>query len=236
MYIYLVRHGDPDYEHDAITALGRKQMSALSKRFPLGSLSAIYSSPMGRALQSASMLAENLHMSVIRLPWVSELDLPSVQITSRAAIAPWDAASRIPRAIDRACETASGRGSPASTIPRINSVFRTLAQNSDAFFEQFGFYHTPNGYRDSGRVSSDFSIAVISHMGFGLTWLAYLLGLPAAQLWASVALPPSSVSAMFLGRDDWQDPMIVPVALSIGDVGHLHVPHLDVARVIHTPG
>src|SRR5262252_1227301 len=61
--IYLIRHGDalPDadeavgggYDEQGLSDLGRRQAQALGERFSSVALGAIYSSPLGRARQTA---------------------------------------------------------------------------------------------------------------------------------------------------------------------------------------
>ncbi len=66
--IYLIRHGDalPDaaevvgqgYDEQGLSDLGRRQAQALAERFRAISLGAIYSSPLGRARQTAEAIAQ----------------------------------------------------------------------------------------------------------------------------------------------------------------------------------
>lgn len=54
MEIYIVRHGDPDYEHDSLTQRGVEEARLLSKRLSKLDVSAFYCSPLGRAKKTAS--------------------------------------------------------------------------------------------------------------------------------------------------------------------------------------
>ena len=53
MRIVLVRHGKPDYATDSLTELGKLQAEATAPRLMREGISEIYSSTMGRALQTA---------------------------------------------------------------------------------------------------------------------------------------------------------------------------------------
>ena len=54
MILYVVRHGDPDYELDSLTPLGKLQAEALVKRFTVHGLDRVYTSPLGRAKETAA--------------------------------------------------------------------------------------------------------------------------------------------------------------------------------------
>lgn len=53
MLLFYVRHGDPTYEPDALTPLGRRQAEALARRLSLYGLDRIYTSSSTRAMQTA---------------------------------------------------------------------------------------------------------------------------------------------------------------------------------------
>ncbi len=57
MRLLLVRHGDPDYEKDCLTDLGKKQAEIVAKRLLEEGIEEIYSSPLGRARQTAEPFA-----------------------------------------------------------------------------------------------------------------------------------------------------------------------------------
>ena len=73
--VYFVRHGDAlpeqdevvlgDYDAQALSDLGRRQAEALAKRLARYGIAAIYSSPIGRAVQTARPLAEALGLEVV---------------------------------------------------------------------------------------------------------------------------------------------------------------------------
>lgn len=64
------------------------------------------------------------------------------------------------------------------------------------------------------------TIAVFCHGGFGLTWLAILLGLPVVQVWSSFYLAPSSITTILM--DERSLEYAVPRALAVSDTSHLY--------------
>jgi len=72
MIIYYIRHGDPNYELDCLTELGKKQAEALSKRLVKLHFDEIYVSPLGRAKETAKPTLEKLGMEATVLDFVGE--------------------------------------------------------------------------------------------------------------------------------------------------------------------
>ena len=58
MRIILIRHGDPNYEKDCLTELGHKQAAAAAQRLLSEDIDEIYSSPQGRAFQTAEYFSK----------------------------------------------------------------------------------------------------------------------------------------------------------------------------------
>lgn len=58
MRIILIRHGDPNYEKDCLTELGHKQAAAAAQRLLSEGIDEIYSSPQGRAFQTAEYFSK----------------------------------------------------------------------------------------------------------------------------------------------------------------------------------
>ena len=49
MKLLIIRHGDPDYEHDSVTEKGKREVELLGQRLAKENITKIYCSPLGRA-------------------------------------------------------------------------------------------------------------------------------------------------------------------------------------------
>ena len=49
MRLLFIRHGDPDYENDALTETGKFEAEALAKHISEWNIDEVYLSPLGRA-------------------------------------------------------------------------------------------------------------------------------------------------------------------------------------------
>lgn len=64
MRIVIVRHGEPNYEKDCLTEKGHLQAAAAAKRLENEEIEAIYTSPMGRARETAEALARHIGLEM----------------------------------------------------------------------------------------------------------------------------------------------------------------------------
>ena len=58
MRIILIRHGEPDYEKDCLTAVGHEQAQIAAQRLLKEGIEEIYASPLGRARQTAEYFSK----------------------------------------------------------------------------------------------------------------------------------------------------------------------------------
>ena len=73
MILYIVRHGDPNYKDDCLTEAGRLQAEAVGKRIAASGINEIYSSPMGRAKETAEPAARLLGLDIKIEDWSHEV-------------------------------------------------------------------------------------------------------------------------------------------------------------------
>lgn len=73
MLLYIIRHGDPDYASDSLTERGKLQAEAVGKRLFDSGINQIYSSPMGRARQTAAPACRLLNLDCKIENWSREV-------------------------------------------------------------------------------------------------------------------------------------------------------------------
>ena len=73
MLLYIVRHGDPIYETDSLTERGKLQAEAVGRRIANSGIDRIFSSPMGRARETAEPACRMLGLEYTVEEWTHEL-------------------------------------------------------------------------------------------------------------------------------------------------------------------
>ena len=70
MKLLIVRHGEPDYEHDSLTEKGWREAELLADRLCRLNIRAFYVSPLGRAQATARPTLERLGRKAEVLDWL----------------------------------------------------------------------------------------------------------------------------------------------------------------------
>ncbi len=73
MLLYIIRHGEPDYTTDTLTERRILQAEAVGKRIADSKIDMIFSSPMGRARQTAEPACRNLGLDCNIEEWTHEI-------------------------------------------------------------------------------------------------------------------------------------------------------------------
>lgn len=224
MRLYIVRHGDPDYEHDTITEEGHREAQALSKRFAKTGLTRIYTSPMGRAKATMRYTADRLGLPWAVEDWTHEIGGFDFHESPWGDLTAWDIPSEIMRS--------SADGDNRETwdwkteLEKLNfeGYLRQLQRKSDDFLGRQGYVREGNRYRIT-RQSED-KVAVFCHGGFGLTWISCLLNIPLPVMWGGFWMPPTSVTTILF---DCRVPGYAsPRCIGFADVSHLYAEGLSV--------
>jgi broad specificity phosphatase PhoE len=225
MRLYIIRHADPDYEHDTLTEDGHKEAQALAKRLASHGLDRIYCSPLGRAIDTARYTAELLGLEYNIEHWTKEL-WPELALMA----SPWGdiIATDVPGEVYR-CENEmptheNWHRCSAIKDYELQKVYEKLKADSDDFLKRQGYEREGGRYRCISP--NEDQVAVFCHGGFGLTWLAHLLEIPVTLVWSGFWLPPSSVTTILFDQrsTDWA----VPRCIGLSDVSHLYEARLPV--------
>jgi broad specificity phosphatase PhoE len=105
MRILIIRHADPEYNGDTLTAAGHAEAEALARRLcrpkkeGAGRLSKIFTSPMGRACATAEYTEKLSGISAEVLEWTRELTywpkLGTEQRPGEGGMALWDVSGEV---------------------------------------------------------------------------------------------------------------------------------------------
>lgn len=217
MLLYIVRHGDPDYQHDRLTGLGQRQAEALVSRFTQP-ITHIYSSPMGRAVQTAEPLCNALGMQCKILPWLQEIGdegythFPDGKRRFLITLPP--EVFRTGSNLDLGFQDAFQCDGLRDT--QIEDYSRSIGSESDAFLARHGYIRQGDHYR-ALRENSD-RIVLFTHNGFARLWLSQLLHVPLHIMFSSFTMTPTGVTVVQF-PDSGE--CVVPVCLCFSDMSHL---------------
>lgn len=184
MLFFYIRHGDPIYDPDSLTPLGKRQAEAVAKRLSLYGINKIYASTSTRAQLTAQPTAEYLRKEVELLDFANEghawnqlaVDTPDGKrwCFHRPEFKEIFHLPEVRALGDRWYEH------PALEKYNLKEGVDRIQRESDKFFEMLGYKHEGGGkYKVISK--NDKRIALFAHQGFGVSFLSALLAIPFPQ-------------------------------------------------------
>ena len=214
MRLILIRHGDPDYEHDTLTEKGVREAALLAERTARWKVDDVYVSPLGRALATARPSLEKWGKQAKTLDWAREFTY-SVDDGKGGKRIPWD---YFPSEWTRIDE--NFREKEWVMTPRMRPVrehYEDVCTHLDLLLKEYGYLRDGRMYRV--RRHSDKTIVIFCHFGVSMIFLSHLLNLPAQALLHGIFLAPTSVTVL-VSEERFADEAYFR-AERIGDCAHL---------------
>ena len=217
MRIVFIRHGDPDYETDTLTAEGRKQASAVAKRLLDENIDKIYSSTLGRAWQTAEAFSELSGIGPINeLPFMREIRYGREEALYQSGH-PWQTADLI-MADGNDLRTEKWREHPEFTDNTATEDVDRIARNTDEWLKTLGYVREGLYYRNDNEQISDGTIAVFCHGGSTTTFLSRVLNQEFPYLCATIHLGFTAITV--LRFDKTPGSLAMPIIELLNDDRH----------------
>ncbi len=220
MQLYIIRHADPDYARNTITDQGHREAVALSRVMESLQPTHLYTSPLGRARDTAGYTARATGLPLGVEEWTREIEGFSVeQGEPFGQTALWDYHPEKVRHLANRIVTEDGWLAVHPYDQGFSQVLDSLASQSDIFLAKHGVVRENNLYRIQEETDRNQRLAVFCHAGFGLTWLSHLLGIPFPLVYSSFFLWPSSVTTVLF--EERIRGIATPRCTGLADITHL---------------
>ncbi|MDR2547369.1 MAG: histidine phosphatase family protein [Lachnospiraceae bacterium] len=229
MLLYIIRHGEPDYSTDSLTANGKKQALALANRFGSHGFDEIYSSPLGRAKQTAEPTCERLKLPFIIEEWMSEdLVYNDFSITNENGSSDWAIVGNDVEIMKGALTQDNWFNHPVFGKCRsARGGYQRIIAASDEFLARLGWqregevYYNATWEKDTlQKASATKKVAAFCHHGLGTTWLSHLLSIPFHLMWCGFDIAHSGVTVLEFAANN--DGYAVPRCLCWSDISHIY--------------
>ncbi len=217
MHLYIVRHAEPDYENDTLTAAGELEAKALAQYLQVQGVDYIYSSPMGRALKTMSYTSELLGIEPRTENWLRELTDLWIENSPWGYIGVFDIPGEVIRNGDSFPTHETWHQLNYYQEVQAKKRVEEIRRSSDRFLLRHG-YERMDGRYSCINPSQD-KIVVFCHRAIGLTWLGHLLDIPISLMWSGFWMPPSSVTTVVL--EQRSDRWATPRCIGFGDTSHI---------------
>ncbi len=222
MYLYIVRHGKPDYEHDTLVEEGWAQAQLAAERLAAGGMDEIHTSPMGRARDTAQALADRLNLPVQVEDWAYELGeegkttWPDGELKVMVKIPP---AYFLERERRRLLTEEALAGLDCFRQSGYPERYEMLANGLDDMLARCGYRRTPEGlYRPESP--NDRHVALFCHGAMLRSLICHALNIPLQLLVSTLFVHYTAVSVLRFSPAGGED--IAPELICLGDTGHLY--------------
>ncbi len=219
MRILIIRHGDPDYEHDSLTTQGWREAELLSERLSKLEVKDFYVSPLGRAKDTAAPTLKKMNRTATECEWLREfapqIRRPDVKDASSIA---WDwmpADWTKEEDLFRRDLWASQDNMKAG---KVGEEYRWVTENFDKILAEHGYERDGDIYRVT-RANRD-TLVFFCHFGLGSVLLSHLMNVSPMILWHHTCLAPTSVSTFY--SEERREGIAAFRAGGIGDTSHLY--------------
>lgn len=216
MRIILVRHGHPDYVNDCLTELGHEQAARAAERLKNEGITEIYTSPYGRAAETAQHTADLLGLPVTQLPFMHEIKWGS-DGDIYAEGHPWDT-SLYAVSLGHSLMDESWTEQPPFSGNRVWEEIARISASSDIWMRSLGYTREGTNYRVTGT-DTDRTIALFSHGGSSSALLSHILNLPFFYLCRAVC--PDFTAVTVLCLDDIRGALTAPQIEIMNDARHI---------------
>lgn len=218
MKIIFVRHGHPDYVNDCLTPLGHEQAEKAALRLKDDGIGQIFTSPYGRAVETARHTADLLGQDITILDFMHEIKWGSSDGQPVYAEGhPWDT-SLYAVALGHSLMDEAWTKQPPFANNIVFSELERVAAESDKWMESLGYRREGANYRVIGD-DTDRTIALFSHGGSSSALFAHLLNLPFFYLCR--ALCPDFTAVTVIDLSDTVGTLTAPQIELANDSRHI---------------
>ncbi len=219
MKLLLIRHGEPDYENDTITAKGVIEANHLADKIKTMHIDECYVSPLGRARATAAPSLKVLNKDEIILDWLREFSykVPRPDAGGEMKV-PWDWLptdwTKNPIFYDKD----NWMNYPLFVEYGIDVKAKEVIKEFDLFLKNHG-YERENEYYRAVKPSND-TVAFFCHFGLGCILMGHLIGASPMVLWHGLCAAPTSITT--IATEERRKGYASFRTLSYGDVSHLY--------------
>ena len=194
MRLLIIRHADPDYEHDCLTERGENEARLLADYLRNVPIDAAYVSPLARARLTAAPVMEAKGMSAKVCDWLREFDAKIIKPDKDGPGIVWDWLPQDWTTVpDFYAPDTWTR--PAVMGPDVAEKYGAVRDGLDALLSRHGYDRDGRLYRVR-RANHD-TVALFCHFGVECVLLSHLLSVSPMPLWHGFCALPSSVTTLY---------------------------------------
>lgn len=220
MRILIIRHGDPDYEHDTLTEKGRREAKLLADRLSKEKIDYFYSSPLGRAKHTCDYVAKahGREGDIIVKDWLQEFCAVHTLPTGETRRRFWDMLPEFWTELDEMYDNVVWKEQDFYVAAGMAEKYKEVTDGLDEVLKKHGYtregriYTTEQGNHDT--------IAFFCHFGLEMVLLSHLCNISPIPLTHHFTALTSSVTTLY--TEERRKGKATFRCCGFGDTGHLY--------------
>lgn len=237
MRLIFIRHAEPDYDSDSLTEHGIREAECLNRFLKNIDLGKVYSSPLGRALQTAQIATEGKNVDIQQVFWLEEIgkivrrqEDPELRISYSKPdegpdgnYIPWDIKpfhlAKHPEYFD----PYNWRNAPAARFSHLPELYDERVKRLDDLLAENGYvregscYKTKQGCHDT--------LTFFTHLGISNLLISHLINASPFTVWHGFSIPTSSVT--ILHTEEREKGTASFRIRQMGDISHLNMQNVE---------
>jgi probable phosphoglycerate mutase len=219
MRLIFIRHGEPNYEKDCLTELGHIQAKLVAQRLLQEDIKTIYSSPLGRARQTAQAYLDACGRTDVHiLDFMKEIRFGTEEVLYDERFNPWTGVNKlIEQGIN--LQDPEWREFPLFKNNTATVDVDLIAAQSDKWLSSFGYEKDGLYYLNKNTEENNDTYAIFCHGGSTTAFLSRVLNIPFPHLCASFHLKHTGI--VILRFDTTPGIRSIPLVELAGDILHI---------------
>lgn len=219
MKLLIIRHGDPDYENDTLTAKGEREAKLLADRIAPLDVKQYYCSPLGRAQKTASYTLERAGRSAVTCDWLREFDTVLVKDAETAKMRlAWDQLPAMWTNVREFYDKDEWVNVPMMKAENMADTVNNVTGSLDAVLAEHGYIRHGNYYL-AVKPNTE-TLVFFCHFGVSCVLVGHLLGISPMALWHGTIALPTSVTT--LCTEERREGIASFRMSGFGDISHLY--------------
>lgn len=177
MRIIFIRHGEPNYELDCLTPKGHVQAAAAAQRLLREGISEVWSSPLGRAQETAEAFSKQSGLPIKTLPFMRELDWGSIDGSQLFAGGhPWFTANEMAR-LGLPLDAAGWENGDWFKNNIVTGIVKGIQAGIDEWLFGLGWERRGSSYCALSEDAEKKTVALFSHGGSSSAAIGHILSI-----------------------------------------------------------
>ena len=195
MRLLIIRHGDPDYEHDSLTEKGKREAKLLADALEKEKIDAFYVSSYGRAKETAAPTLERFGAVPEICDYLHEFDYPTFNADGTRRMVAWDLMPRAWTPDERYYDLEKWGETDIMRSGDLLSHAAHVAKCFDECLAKHGYVREGRYYRT--EQGNEKTLAFFCHLGLECVLLSHLLGISPVLLWQGTNALTTSVTTLY---------------------------------------